>query len=63
MHNYSYNTIATAEPVGDWKEQLIEGLSRSQAVESWLHLSSTDRDRVVEAKQNFPMMVPVDYAD
>jgi lysine 2,3-aminomutase len=63
VHNSSHKTIAKAEPVGDWKEQLIESLSRSQAVESWLPLSSTDRDRVLEAKQNFPMMVPVGYAN
>lgn len=51
------------ELVGDWKEQLIESLSRSREAESWLLLSSADRDQVIEAAQRFPMMVPVGYAD
>lgn len=51
------------ELVGDWKEQLIESLSRSRQAEQWLPLSSDDRDRVSAAKQQFPMMVPVGYAD
>lgn len=67
MHETTFSTTNTFQPqtelVGDWKEQLIESLSRSRQAEQWLPLSSDDRDRVSAAKQRFPIMVPVGYAD
>ncbi|KYC38485.1 lysine 2,3-aminomutase [Scytonema hofmannii PCC 7110] len=46
-----------------WKDELIESLKLSNQAEDWLPLSPEERDRVTEAKQNFPMMVPQGYAD
>lgn len=67
MYETTFSNTNTFQPqtelVGDWKEQLIESLSRSRQAEQWLPLSSDDRDRVSAAKQRFPMMVPVGYAD
>jgi KamA family protein len=55
-----------------WKEQLIQSLRRSQQLAenpaetplapSWISLSESDRDRVIAAKDCFPFMVPVGYA-
>lgn len=46
----------------DWKEELIESLKLSHQAEDWLAISPSERHRIVEAKQSFPMMVPVGYA-
>jgi lysine 2,3-aminomutase len=47
----------------NWKEELIESIKISQHAEEWLPLSAVERDRISQAKQQFPMMVPVGYAD
>ncbi|RUT05165.1 KamA family radical SAM protein [Dulcicalothrix desertica PCC 7102] len=46
-----------------WKEELIESIKMSQQAESVLPLSTVERARISQAKQQFPMMVPVGYAD
>jgi lysine 2,3-aminomutase len=45
-----------------WREQLIESLERSHSIEDWLPFSPDERSQVLAAKNQFPMMVPLGYA-
>lgn len=56
-------TVSFSSTPVNWQTQLIESLERSQAVEDWLPLSDAQRERAIAAKERFPMMVPVGYAD
>ncbi|WP_414587373.1 KamA family radical SAM protein [Scytonema sp. PCC 10023] len=64
MTNTDFNIVEKNSLSGrDWKEELIESLRRSHQAEDWLPLSPAERDRVTQAKQSFPMMVPLGYAE
>jgi lysine 2,3-aminomutase len=47
----------------NWKEELIESIKISQQAENLLPLSPVERTRISQAKQQFPMMVPVGYSN
>ena len=47
----------------NWRDELIESLKLSSSAEDWLSLNDSDKQRVNSAKQRFPVMVPVGYAD
>ncbi|BAY86926.1 lysine 2,3-aminomutase YodO family protein [Calothrix parasitica NIES-267] len=49
--------------VKNWRDELIESLKLSSSAEDWLSLDDSDKQRVNQAKQRFPVMVPVGYAD
>jgi lysine 2,3-aminomutase len=48
---------------GDWKTQLLQSLSLSRDAENWLPLSQAEREQVISARQQFPLMIPVGYSD
>ncbi|BAZ17987.1 lysine 2,3-aminomutase YodO family protein [Calothrix sp. NIES-4071] len=48
---------------GDWKTQLLQSLSLSHEAENLLPLSQAEREQVINARQQFPLMVPVGYSD
>ncbi|MEL7241598.1 MAG: KamA family radical SAM protein [Cyanobacteria bacterium J06573_2] len=47
----------------NWRDELIESLKLSSSAENWLSLDDSDKQRVNQAKQRFPVMVPVGYAN
>lgn len=47
----------------NWRDELIESLKLSSSAQDWLSLNDSDKQRVNDAKQRFPVMVPVGYAD
>lgn len=49
--------------VRNWRDELIESLNLSNSAEDWLSLDDSDKQLVKNAKQRFPLMVPVGYAD
>ncbi|MEM9924312.1 MAG: KamA family radical SAM protein [Cyanobacteria bacterium P01_D01_bin.50] len=49
--------------VRNWRDELIESLKLSNSVEDWLSLDEDEKQRIKNAKQRFPLMVPVGYAD
>ncbi|MEM7552951.1 MAG: KamA family radical SAM protein [Cyanobacteria bacterium P01_A01_bin.84] len=46
----------------DWKEELVASLKYSQESEEWLSLTPKEKERVIAAKERFPVMVPLGYA-
>ncbi|WP_211173551.1 hypothetical protein [Brasilonema bromeliae] len=68
MTNTDINTFHNSSTEVGWKDELIESLRRSHQAQDWLPLSPAERDklcltpqayRVTQAKQSFPMMVPL----
>ena len=49
--------------VRNWRDELIESLNLSNSAEDWLSLDDADKRLIENAKQRFPLMVPVGYAD
>ena len=55
--------VSEIPQVKNWRDELIESLKLSNSAENWLSLDDSDKQRVNNAKQRFPDMVPVGYAD
>ncbi len=55
--------VSEIPQVKNWRDELIESLKLSSSAENWLSLDDSDKQRVNNAKQRFPVMVPVGYAD
>lgn len=49
--------------VTNWRDELVASLKLSNSAEETLSLDNSDKERVKNAKQRFPLMVPVGYAD
>lgn len=47
----------------NWRDELTESLNRSHTAETWLPLTPEEQQRVIAAKQQFPLMVPLGYAE
>ncbi|MEM6401511.1 MAG: KamA family radical SAM protein, partial [Cyanobacteria bacterium P01_D01_bin.116] len=56
--------LISKEPqIKNWRDELVESLKLSNFAENWLSLDDSDKQRVNNAKQRFPLMVPVNYAN
>ena len=56
--------LISKEPqIKNWRDELVESLKLSNFAEDWLSLDDSDKQRVNNAKQRFPLMVPVNYAN
>ena len=56
--------LISKEPqIKNWRDELVESLKLSNYAENWLSLDDSDKQRVTNALQRFPLMVPVNYAN